>query len=75
MLKFIKKILEKKKVKIFGGNQRMNYIFVDDVIDAINLIINKLYIIITTYIQVYNYAVCVFKFDSKHLCLLPICKQ
>lgn len=36
----IKKALIEKKVQILGGKQQLNYIFVDDVVDLINLILN-----------------------------------
>ena len=37
----IKKILEEKDVEILGGKQRMNFIFVGDVIDSIIKVINN----------------------------------
>jgi len=36
----IKDALDKKKIRILGGNQRLNYVYVDDVVDLINLVLN-----------------------------------
>jgi len=30
----------KKKIRILGGTQRLNYVYVDDVVDLINLVLN-----------------------------------
>lgn len=36
----IQDALNKKKIRILGGNQRLNYVYVDDVVDLINLVLN-----------------------------------
>ena len=36
----IKDALYKKKISILGGNQRLNYVYIDDVVDLINLVLN-----------------------------------
>ncbi len=37
--KIIKKALKENKIQIWGGMQRMNFIFVDDVVDSINIVL------------------------------------
>jgi len=36
----IKDALNKNKISILGGNQRLNYVYIDDVIDLINLVLS-----------------------------------
>lgn len=36
----IKNAIKEKKIKVLGGNQRLNYVYVDDVIDIINQVID-----------------------------------
>jgi len=35
----IKDALLKRKIRILGGSQRLNYVYVDDIIDVINLVL------------------------------------
>jgi len=37
----IKDALNKKKIKIFGGTQRLNYIFVDDIVEALGKVLEN----------------------------------
>ena len=39
--KIIKKALKENKIQIWGGMQRMNFIFVDDVVDSINIVLEN----------------------------------
>jgi len=39
--KIIKKALKENKIQIWGGRQRMNFIFVDDVVDSINIVLEN----------------------------------
>jgi len=38
--KIIKDALYEKKIRILGGTQHLNYVYVDDVVDLINLVLN-----------------------------------
>ena len=37
----IKDALFKNKIRILGGNQRLNYVYIDDIVDLINLVIQN----------------------------------
>ena len=37
----IKNAIKDKKIKILGGTQRLNYVYVDDVVDVINLVLDN----------------------------------
>ncbi len=37
----IKDAIKDRKIKIFGGKQKLNYVFIDDVIEVINLVLNN----------------------------------
>ena len=39
--KIIKKALKENKIQILGGTQRLNFIFVDDVVDLINIVLEN----------------------------------